>query len=135
VPHLETAMEELTATTATQWLPVQERPDRDGHLRVSFSTRAPFIELIQGNPGGVWSTDDGPRLHHLAYWTDSYPEDQAALAARGLEAEIGGTSVWGGNWGYYRLPAGGARIELCDTAGREAFLNRWGLVLPATPVG
>lgn len=125
VPDLEAAMAEFTFSVGARWLPVQERPDGDATLRVTFSTTAPHIELIQGNPTGTWPTAEGPHLDHLAYWTDDYDAVVADLLAQGFEREAGGTSVWGGSWSYFRLPASGTRIELCDTRGRELFLQRW----------
>jgi hypothetical protein len=127
VADIEAAMAELTATTGADWLPVQERPDGDDTIRVSFSTTAPHIELIEGNAAGMWPTSDGPHLDHLAYWSDDFAADCEGFEGRGLQREAGGTSVWGGNWAYYRTAATGFRVELCDTAGRAAFLERWGL--------
>ena len=125
VPDLEAAQAELTAATGATWRPWQERPDGDRTLRVSFSETQPYIELIEGNPDGVWDTAAGPHLHHLAYWTDDFDGECANLAGLELDSEIGGRSNWGGNWAYYRLPYAGVRIELCDTKGRDLFLERW----------
>jgi hypothetical protein len=127
VSDIEAAMAELTATTGAEWLPVQERPDGEDTIRVSFSTATPHVELIEGNPGGLWPTAEGPHLDHLAFWSDDFAADCARFEDRGLARETGGTSVWGGNWAYYRMAASGFRVELCDTAGRAAFLQRWGL--------
>jgi hypothetical protein len=127
VTDLDAAMAELSRTTGVQWRPAQERPDREGVLRVSFSVTAPHIELIQGNPGGVWSTDNGPHLDHLAFWTDRFEDDCATFTDIGAERETGGTAPFGGRWAYFRLPVSGVRIELCDTAARDAFLERWQL--------
>ncbi len=120
-------MAELGDALGIDWRPVQERPDGDRTLLVSFSQQAPYIELIQGNPTGVWATENGPRLDHLAYWTDAYADDCAHLNGNGYDREAGGQSTWGGNWSYFRLPDSGVRVELCDTAGRDAFFRRWDL--------
>jgi hypothetical protein len=127
VADLEQAMAELGHATGAQWLPVQERPDGQDAIRVTFSQTPPHLELIEGNPGGYWPTAAGPRLDHLAYWTDAFRAECDHLAAMGLHREAGGTSVWGGNWAYFRLQAAGIRIELCDVAGRDAFFQRWKL--------
>ncbi len=125
VNDLEQAMSELEQSTGAQWLAPQERPDGDDVVRVCFSQTAPYIELIEGNPGGLWPTTAGPRVDHLAYWTEDFKADCAHLDGMGLRREAGGASVWGGNWAYFRVPAIGIRLELCDTAGRDAFFERW----------
>lgn len=129
VEDLEAAMEEMTALFGLEWTAPQERPDRDRTLRVAFSTSTPRIELIQGNEGGIWSTEGGPRIDHLAFWTDT-DAAEARGAARGAEREAGGTASWGGKWAYLRLPATGARVELCDTRGQERFRETWGFDTP-----
>jgi len=125
VSDLEQAMTELEQATGARWLTPQERPDGDGVVRVCFSRTPPYIELIEGNPGGLWPTAAGPRVDHLAYWTDAFEADCAHLDGLGLRREAGGTSIWGGNWAYFQVPAVGIRLELCDTAGRDAFFQRW----------
>lgn len=129
VSDLEAAMAELTALFGLQWTAPQERPDRDQVLRVAFSTTKPRIELIQGNPGGIWSTEGGPRIDHLAFWTDTATSEAEGLT-RGAAREAGGTAAWGGRWAYLRLPATGARVELCDIAGQERFRDTWGFDAP-----
>lgn len=127
VADLDRAMVELGQATGAQWLPVQERPDGTDVIRVTFSQTPPYVELIEGNSGGGWPTAAGPHLDHLAYWTDAFEAECAHLTRMGLHREAGGTSSWGGNWAYFRLQATGIRVELCDTAGRDAFIRRWDL--------
>lgn len=127
VADLDRAMAELGQSVGAQWLPVQERPDGDNVVRVTFSQTAPYLELIEGNTSGRWPTTAGPRLDHLAYWTDAFAAECDHCTEMGLPREAGGTSSWGGNWAYFRLQAAGIRIELCDTAGRDAFFRRWNL--------
>jgi hypothetical protein len=127
VADLDRAMAELSQATGARWLPAQERPDGQNMVRVSFSRTEPYLELIEGNPGGLWQTAAGPRLDHLAYWTDAFEAECVQLTGMGLHREAGGRSVWGGNWAYFRLKATGIRVELCDTAGRDAFFERWKL--------
>lgn len=129
VTDLEAAMAEMTALFGIEWTAPQDRPDRDGTLRVAFSTSTPRIELIQGNPGGVWDTDAGPRIDHLAFWTDT-AATEAVGVENGATKEAGGQAAWGGKWAYLRLPATGARVELCDAAGQERFRNTWGFDTP-----
>ena len=130
VADLEAAMAELSALFGLEWTVPQERPDGERTLRVAFSTASPRIELIQGNPGGVWDTDPGPRIDHLAFWTPDIDATRADAANRGLVQEAGGRAAWGGQWAYLRLAATGARVELCDIAGQERFRQTWGFDTP-----
>lgn len=130
VEDLDAAMAEMTALFGLAWTPPQERPDRDRVLRVAFSTSEPRIELIQGNPGGIWSTEGGPRIDHLAFWTPDIDATRSKAEARGLTEEAGGTAAWGGKWSYLRLGATGARVELCDINGQERFRQTWGFETP-----
>jgi hypothetical protein len=127
VTDVEQAMADIGRATGAVFLPAQERPDGQDTIRVSFSQSPPYIELIEGNRGGLWATAGGPRVDHLAYWTDAFGSECAHLTGMGLSREAGGTSAWGGNWAYFRLPAAGIRVELCDIAGRDAFFQRWNL--------
>lgn len=130
VPDLAAAMAEMTALFGLEWTAPQERPDGDRRLLVAFSTSSPRIELIQGNPGGVWSTEGGPRLDHLAFWTPDIDETLATAGQRDLTTEAGGTASWGGRWAYLRLADTGARVELCDMRGQEPFRKTWGFDTP-----
>jgi catechol 2,3-dioxygenase-like lactoylglutathione lyase family enzyme len=127
VPDLERAMAEMTRLFGLRWTEPQERPDRDRTLRVAFSTTMPRIELIQGNEGGMWSTIEGPRLDHIAFWIDDFEETSARAEELGLKTEASGTASWGGRWAYVRSRATGSRIELCDARGKELFGRQWGL--------
>lgn len=126
VPDLERAMAELTALLGLKWTAPQERPDGDRTLRVAFSLSTPRIELIQGNPGGTWTTDGGPRLDHMAFWIEDFEKASAAASALGVTTEAQGRAAWGGRWAYVRGGATGSRVELCDVSGRPHFLKQWG---------
>jgi catechol 2,3-dioxygenase-like lactoylglutathione lyase family enzyme len=126
VSDLEAAMEEMTTLFGLRWTEPQERPDGERRLRVAFSTSTPRIELIQGNEGGTWTTEGGPRLDHLAFCTPDIDGTEAAAEGRGLAKEAGGTAAWGGKWAYLRLASTGARVELCDERGQERFRTQWG---------
>jgi catechol 2,3-dioxygenase-like lactoylglutathione lyase family enzyme len=126
VPDLDAAMAEMTRFLGLQWTAPQERPDGNRKLRVAFSTTAPRIELIQGNPGGTWSTSDGPRLDHMAFWISDFEATSSTADQMDLFCEAGGTASWGGRWAYVRTQSTGARVELCDERGREIFQRQWG---------
>ena len=126
VPDLEAAMAEMSRLLGLQWTAPQTRPDGEHVLLVAFSTSVPRIELIQGNPGGVWSTEGGPRIDHIAFWIKDFEATSAAAEAIGVAREAGGTASWGGRWAYVRGPDTGTRIELCDERGRPIFERTWG---------
>ncbi len=61
----------------------------DGVLRIAFArTPRPYLELIEGPPGSIWDSTDGPRMHHLAYWSEDMDADSTRLEAAGLKREI-----------------------------------------------
>lgn len=126
VEDLDAAMAEMTRLLGIEWTDPQERPDGARTLRVAFSTSVPRIELIQGNPDGVWDTSRGPKIDHLAFWIPDFAATTGAAEDLGLTREAGGTAAWGGRWSYVRTGACGARIELCDERGREIFDKTWG---------
>ena len=125
VPDLEAAMEEFAAMLGAEMIGPQERDlGSTGVLRIAFArTPRPYLELIEGPPGSIWDSTDGPRMHHLAYWSDDMDADSTRLEAAGLKREI--------DLGFarYHGPAAatGSRIELISTEHREAFYGRWGL--------
>lgn len=127
VPDLERAMDEMTRFLGLRWTPPQERPDGDKTLRVAFSMSTPRIELIQGNRGGIWDTQGGPRIDHLAFWIDDFEATAARADALAIPTEAAGRAAWGGRWAYVKTPASGTRIELCDSQGRERFHGTWNL--------
>lgn len=125
VPDLEGAMAEMSRLFGLEWTEPQERPDGDRTLRVAFSLTSPRIELVQGNPGGTWSTEGGPRLDHLAFWIDDFDATAGEAEAMELEREAGGTASWGGQWSYVRMKEAGTRVELCDARGKGPFKATW----------
>lgn len=120
-------MEEMGALLGLSFTDVQERPDGERTLRVAFSTGAPRIELIEGNPDGTWTTESGPRIDHLAFWIEDFGRAASAAEAAGMRREAGGRAAWGGQWAYVRGLATGARIELCDAEAKPYFAKTWKL--------
>ena len=125
VPNLERAMEELSLGLGIEWSEPQERQNGPYHLRISFSRRAPYIELIEGEPGGPWGTADGPHLDHLGFWAEDFEADKQRLADAGMPVELEGDAPFGGGWSYHRGPHSGFRVELCGASGRAGFNERW----------
>lgn len=128
VVDLERAMSELSVGLGVEWTEPQVRQNGPVRLRVAFSREAPYIELIEGQPGSSWDTSKGPHLQHLAYWTDEFAEDKRRLADAGSVLEQEGVAPFGGAWSYHHVANGGFRIELCDSAGRDAFFKCWQLI-------
>ena len=103
VVDLEKAMAEMSLGLGVEWKEVQIRQNGPVTLRVTFSKKAPFLELIQGQPGSSWDTSKGSVL------------------------EREGIAPFGGAWSYHQNASGGFRIELCDTRGRQAWMDCWGM--------
>ncbi|MFV0375041.1 VOC family protein [Microbacterium sp.] len=130
VEDLDAAMAEMTATQGIRWLPVQERPNDDTTLRLTFSASEPYIELIEGSPGTSRDTSNGPHVDHLAYWTADFAADKQRLLDAGLTLDVEGSSPFGGWWAYLSSRVTGYRIELCDIAAFEGWHRQWGLPVP-----
>ncbi len=133
VEDLDAAMAEMTTALGVQWLPVQERPNDDTTLRLTFSTEPPYIELIEGSPGTSRDTTNGPHIDHLAYWTSDFEADKNRMRAAGLTLEVEGSSPFGGSWCYLASKWTGFRVELCDIAAFGAWHRQWGLPVPELP--
>jgi hypothetical protein len=96
---LEAAMEQLGATFATGWTPVQAAEDLEfstatGPTRFSARTvhstgqAAMHLEVVEGSAGSIWHTDAVVALHHLAYWSADVAADVDALREQGWELEL-----------------------------------------------
>jgi hypothetical protein len=133
VEDLDSAMAELTATQGIRWLPVQERPNDQTTLRLTFSTEPPYIELVEGSPGTSRDTSNGPHIDHLAYWTESFDEDKQRLLDAGMTLDVEGSSPFGGSWCYLSSKTTGVRVELCDVAAFERWHHQWNLPVPERP--
>ena len=133
VEDLDAAMAEMTATLGIEWLPVQERPNDHTTLRLTFSARPPYIELIEGSPGTSRDTSNGPRVDHLAYWTSDFAAAKDRMRAAGMTLDVEGSSPFGGYWCYLSSAVTGFRVELCDIAAFEAWHRQWALPVPPRP--
>ena len=119
--------EGLSLGLGIEWSEPQERQNGPYHLRISFSRRAPYIELIEGEPGGPWGTADGPHLDHLGFWAEDFEADKQRLpGTTGMPGGTGRGRAFG--WGLgaaRRWPHSGFRVELCGASGRAGFNERW----------
>jgi catechol 2,3-dioxygenase-like lactoylglutathione lyase family enzyme len=122
VEDLDAAITELSAALGLEFNEPHESTYGDSHIRVCYSIQGPpYVELIQGEPGSLWSTTGGPHADHIGYFVDDLEASQAQLEAAGVPVDIDGTS-FGNRFAYHRAPAGGMRIELIDAAKREQLL-------------
>ena len=91
---------------------------------------APFIELVQGEPGSPWHCTQA-QLHHLGCFTDDLDAGVAQIQRGGGSIETDGRTI-SGRWAYLRTIRTGALIELieADAAQQEAFMatgqRSWG---------
>ena len=85
----------------------------------------PYLELIEGAGGGIWTPEGGPRMHHMGVWTENLAADIARLERIGMRTEASGVGPDGGlSLFAYMRDAHGFRIELVDAANRERSLAR-----------
>jgi len=118
VDDLEAAIAELTAVAGYSWgMPVDVEQQVDlahgtvaVHFQFRYSVEEPRLEVIQAQPGTIW-TSSGSGLHHLGFWSDDLEADGAALEASGYELEAAGGVDARPTWTYHRRPTG-PRIEL-----------------------
>jgi Glyoxalase/Bleomycin resistance protein/Dioxygenase superfamily len=122
VEDLAAAMEELQRTLGLEFNEPHESTYGDSHIRVCYSLQGPpYVELIEGEPGSMWSTSGGPRADHVGYFVDDLEGARAQLEAAGMPVDIDGMA-FGGRFTYHRMRHTGMRIELIDAARREALI-------------
>lgn len=130
VANLDVAAEDLTKSTGVNWRPERtvtvDTRTSTGILTVPFRMLysvegPPFIELIEGIPGTIWSAAGGSRLHHIGYWAADVAAESERLEALGLHREGGddGPDGFPKNFSYHSQ-GNGVLIELINSAGRSA---------------
>lgn len=134
--HLESALEQLTASHGVEWTPISERPFRvwepgNGYreypLRLAFSREGPVrLEVLEGVPGSHWDGRDVPGPHHLGVWVENVGEECERLIARGWTLEFAAASPEEGygRFAYIRSPEG-ILFEPVDVANRPRFEAWW----------
>jgi hypothetical protein len=136
VPDLEAGCARFTELLGTIWGPVVDREvelrDGDGNdfverHKVCYSTKAPYIELMQELPGSSWVCNEHSNIHHIGFWSDGLADDSLALSASACPLEMAGRSGDSVPVGYTNhVDPLGVRIEYVDVAQRamlEAFLT------------
>jgi hypothetical protein len=138
---LERAQQELHESSGYEWGPVATGAEgglHDADGPVDWTARrchnlgpGLHVELLEGSPGSIWTTDRLLEVHHLAYWSPDVPGEIEALVADGwsLEATLRGDDGVPKEFAYLARP-GSARIELVAAHRRQVYLDT---VEPAAP--
>ncbi len=133
VTDLAAAKQRLTTLLGVTWGPVMhldavEYRDASGSdlvlpTTMCYSTGHPCLELIQEVPGSVWECNEHSNLHHVGFWTDRLGEQSADFSSAGCPLQLCGRA--GANapvtFSYHRDDSFGVRIELVDSARRDAM--------------
>ncbi|MEZ5270844.1 MAG: VOC family protein [Ilumatobacteraceae bacterium] len=136
VPHLESAMDEITAAQGVTWASLQDRQqslwtpelgDIRTRLRFTYSCEGPLhIELLQGEAGTFWDDAVWHGLQHTGVWSDDVAGETEALAAAGWELVGAQRSPQDGYGSFtYLRGAGGFILELVTSAARPRFEQWW----------
>lgn len=136
VPHLESAMDEITAAQGVTWASLQDRQqslwtpelgDIRTRLRFTYSCEGPLhIELLQGEAGTFWDDAVWHGLQHTGVWSDDVAGETEALAAAGWELVGAERSPQDGYGSFtYLRGAGGFIVELVTSAARPRFEQWW----------
>lgn len=131
VADLERSMAELGAALELEWAEIisweLDLWTLEGVRRVrSTFTYArgdgPSIELLQEEPGSVWTASPA---HHVGFWSTDLVADGERLRHRGytLVATLADGAPAG--FAYHRGPAGGPLVELVDAALKPRFARWW----------
>jgi hypothetical protein len=135
VDDLEKAMASFGAALDLEWATVLSwelelwTPSGTSKVRSTFTYArggSPSIELLQNEPGSIW-TVGAATAHHIGYWSTDLVADGAELASRGYEMIATLASDGGGPTGfsYHAGPAGGTLIELVDASLKPRFARWW----------
>jgi hypothetical protein len=88
-----------------------------------YSTGHPCLELIEEVPGSVWVRNEHSNLHHVGFWSERLAEQSAELSGAGCPLQVCGRAAGNApvSFAYHREDSLGVRIELVDTAMRDAM--------------
>jgi hypothetical protein len=131
VDDIDASMKELAPALGVDWRPPMTitrrvRFDRS-HERVMelvsvYTVQGPpYIELVRGIPGTLWSTEAGGRVHHLGFSTDRLDEACAQLERAGMRQVVCDAGEDGTFEVYaYYAAASGPYVEVMTTKARQA---------------
>ena len=94
-------------------------------FRFRYSCQAPRLEVIQAQPGTLWTPAVGSGIHHVGYWSDDILADGAALESAGYPLEAAGGDGQGNRTWAYHLGSSGPRIELITRALEPMMATLW----------
>lgn len=133
VDDLEASLEEFAALFGYEWCDevhieqsvVLPEGEEAIDFQFRYSRSAPRIEVIQSQPGTLWTPAPGSGIHHLGYWSDDVARDGWALEQSGCVMEASGIGRNGSRpWAYHR-GVHGPRIELVSVALRPLLEEMW----------
>lgn len=124
VEDIEAAMAELSGALGVSWPEPHISQYGEWTIKVAYSVEGPpYIELIEGEPGGPWDTSRGPRLDHIGIMSSDVPGECARLSAQGLPLTFEPTSVGKPfRFCFHELPTIGAKLEVV-TDGVQNYLD------------
>lgn len=138
VADLDAARARLTELIGVEWGPVVEHTidvrDADGNAlslpnRICYSTTTPHLELVQEQPGTMWTCNEHSNLHHLCIGTTTVSGTGERL--EGLQCPLallaGHDPAVEPSWTYHRDQQLGFYLEVMSEQLRgqvEAYLCR-----------
>ena len=137
VPDLDAAMDEMGEALGVTWASAQVKaaqqiwtPDggqQSVHLRFVYSCEGPqHIELLQGEPGGIWDGRDDPGVHHIGLWVDDVAAETQRCLDLGWTLAAAQSSPDDGFGAYtYVVPPSGPIVELVWSAMLPRFEAWW----------
>jgi hypothetical protein len=133
VESLDASLDQLTALFGYTWCDEVHVPQTvllpEGETTVDFrfrySRNAPRIEVLQSQPGTLWTPAEGSGIHHLGFWSDDVVGDGAALEGSGYGLEAAGVDDEGNRFWAYHRGTEGPRIELVASAIRPRLERMW----------
>jgi hypothetical protein len=121
VEDIEQAMDEFTRALGAEWTEVQDRMSG----RVTFSRQGPpYLELIEGKPGGLWDASAGSRIDHLGFWAQDLDEERRRLEQEGAPVIFNGQSMEA-PFNYHLLSATNVRLEAIDARAKDILRKNW----------
>ncbi|MGH3370520.1 MAG: VOC family protein [Nocardioidaceae bacterium] len=94
-------------------------------FRFRYSRSTPRLEVIQAQPGTLWTRVPGSGLHHVGYWSDDVGADGADLERGGYEREAAGMDDDGNlRWSFHGSAAG-PRVELVSRTMEPLIAMMW----------
>lgn len=130
VPDIERAIEETQKSLDVRFTPVQESPltmrtpngVEQFDLRFVYSLgQPPYLELIEGIPGGYYDAGGG-YIRHVGLWVDDLAAASEELGRRGMPLEAAGMQGAREPYAFvFHAHPFGLRVELVDRVQQETF--------------